>query len=80
MSVMLSHAETSESSNAESDERGWYVAYTQPKREQVAQSNLQLQGFEAYLSLFKTFKKSPDGMLPVWQPMPIGLLYWLRRT
>lgn len=69
MSVKLLHAETSESSNAEARERGWYVAYTQPKREEVAQSNLQLQGFEAYLSLYKTFKKLPDGLLPVWQPM-----------
>lgn len=69
MSVTLSRAETSESANAESGERGWYVAYTQPKREQVAQSNLQFQGFEVYLSRYKTFKKLPAGLLPVWEPM-----------
>lgn len=69
MSISLSHAEPFAPASAESDERGWYVAYTQPKREQIAQTNLQLQGFEAYLCLYKTFKQLPEGLAPVWQPM-----------
>lgn len=36
----------------------WYLAYTKPRQEQVALANLQSQGFEAYLPLYKTFKKS----------------------
>ena len=69
MSVKLSHSESFDSSATEAGERGWYVAYSQPKREQVAQSNLQLQGFEAYFSRYKTFKKLPAGLLPAWEPM-----------
>jgi transcriptional antiterminator RfaH len=69
MSVTLSRVETSASANTESGECGWYVAYTQPKREEIAEVNLQLQSFEVYLPRYKTFKKLPDGLLPVWQPM-----------
>lgn len=69
MSITLSRAETSASANTEPGERGWYVAYTQPKREEIAEVNLQLQSFEVYLPRYKTFKKLPDGLLPVWQPM-----------
>lgn len=50
-------------------ELNWYVAYTQPKREQVAVSNLQQQCFEAYLPLYKTFKKSPTGSSPMFESM-----------
>ena len=42
------------------DEQGlsrWYLAYTKPKQESVAQFNLEQQGFEVYLPLFKKFKK-----------------------
>lgn len=72
MNFKLPEAETSESSDAgcgECGELGWYVAYTQPKREQVAASNLEQQGFEAYLPQYKTFKKSPAGSFPVFEPM-----------
>ncbi|MGH8857619.1 MAG: transcription termination/antitermination protein NusG [Polaromonas sp.] len=47
----------------------WYVVYTQPKREQVALCNLEQQGFEAYLPQYKTFKKSPAGLLAAFEPM-----------
>ncbi len=47
----------------------WYVVYTQPKREQVALCNLEQQGFEAYLPQYKTFKKSPVGVLAAFEPM-----------
>jgi transcriptional antiterminator RfaH len=35
----------------------WYLAYTKPKQEHVAQVNLQQQAFETYLPLFKTLSK-----------------------
>ncbi|QAA94725.1 transcription termination/antitermination protein NusG [Pollutimonas thiosulfatoxidans] len=35
----------------------WHVAYTKPRQENVAKDNLERQGFEVYLPLFKTFKK-----------------------
>ena len=62
-------AETFESLTEQSEEHGWYVAYTQPKREQVATTNLAQQGFEAYLPQYKTFKKSPAGSVVVSEPM-----------
>lgn len=54
---------------AEVSALNWYVAYTQPKRERVAASNLEQQGFEAYLPLHKTFKKLSNGSLSVLLPM-----------
>ena len=36
----------------------WYVAYTQPKSEVLAAENLKRQGFDVYLPLYKTYKKS----------------------
>ena len=47
----------------------WYVAYTQPKREQVAADNLMRQGFEAYLPMYRTFKKSQREPLSGFGPM-----------
>jgi transcriptional antiterminator RfaH len=47
----------------------WYVAYTQPKREQVAADNLTQQGFEAYLPLYRTFQKSKRESLSGFEPM-----------
>lgn len=35
----------------------WYVAYTEARRENVALLNLERQGFEAYLPLYKVQKK-----------------------
>ncbi|MDB5844986.1 MAG: hypothetical protein JWP79_2296 [Polaromonas sp.] len=69
MHSALSRVEPFEPAMGESDEQGWYVAYTQPQREQLARVNLELQGFEAYLCQYKTFKKSPEGLIEVWQPM-----------
>ena len=69
MDIALSHAEQFEPVKGEPDEKGWYVAYTQPQREQLAQLNLATQGFEVYLCQYKTFKKSPDGLVAAWQPM-----------
>lgn len=47
----------------------WYVAYTRPRMEKLAADNLDLQGFDAYLPLNKTFKKSPQGLLVGSEPM-----------
>ena len=47
----------------------WYVAYTQPKREQLATTNLVQQGFETYLPLYRTLKKSLNGPLLHFAPM-----------
>jgi transcriptional antiterminator RfaH len=38
----------------------WYLAYTKPRLEEVAQVNLRQQSFEVYLPLYKKFKKSSD--------------------
>lgn len=47
----------------------WYVAYTKPRLETVAQFNLTQQGFEAYLPLFKKFKKTEQGPVALFEPM-----------
>jgi len=35
----------------------WYLAYTKPREERIAEANLQQQDFEVYLPLYKKFKK-----------------------
>ena len=47
----------------------WYLAYTKPRQETVAQFNLEQQGFEAYLPLFKKFKKNEQGPVAFFEPM-----------
>jgi transcriptional antiterminator RfaH len=51
----------------------WYLAYTKPRQEHVAQVNLQQQAFETYLPLFKTLsKKAAQTDVPtpeVFEPM-----------
>ena len=69
MPIALSLAEQSESVKTDFEEKGWYVAYTHPQREQFAQMNLLVQGFEVYLCQYKTFKKTIDGVVAAWQPM-----------
>jgi transcriptional antiterminator RfaH len=42
-------------------ESSWFLAYTKPRQEMVAQFNLEQQAFETYLPLFKTLRKAaPD--------------------
>ncbi len=69
MNVLLPRVESSELAENNSEEQGWYIAYTQPQREQLAQINLTIQGFEVYLCQYRAFKKSLDGLISVWQPM-----------
>jgi transcriptional antiterminator RfaH len=46
------------------NERGWYVAYTRPRQEYVAESNLSRQAFETYLPLYKKLKKARPAAAP----------------
>lgn len=43
--------------NSESSS-GWYIAYTKPRQEYVAEVNLNQQDFQTYLPLFKVFRKT----------------------
>jgi len=47
----------------------WLLAYTRPRLETVALLNLQQQGFDAYLPLYKRLKKSDAGMQVIFEPM-----------
>ena len=59
----------------------WYLAYTKPKQESVALFNLEQQSFEAYLPLFKKFKKTELGPVALFEPMfPRYILFRPRRT
>ena len=47
----------------------WYLAYTKPREEKLAELNLQQQAFEAYLPLYKKFKKTEQGPVALFEPM-----------
>lgn len=47
----------------------WFVAYTKPRQENMALQNLEQQSYEAYLPLYKKFKKTEQGSVPVFEPM-----------
>jgi transcriptional antiterminator RfaH len=47
----------------------WYLAYTKPRQEKMALVNLEQQAFEAYLPLYKKFKKTEQGPLALFEPM-----------
>jgi transcriptional antiterminator RfaH len=47
----------------------WYLAYTKPRQETVAQFNLEQQAFDVYLPLFKKFKTSETGAVAIFEPM-----------
>lgn len=50
-------------------ESRWYLAYTKPKMESVAEFNLAQQGFDVYLPLFKKFNKTEQGPVAIFEPM-----------
>ena len=56
-------------SEQEANSQDWYLAYTKPRQEEVARVNLEQQGFEVYLPLFKKFKKTEQGPVSVFEPM-----------
>jgi len=45
----------------------WYLAYTKPRQEHIAELNLRQQGFLTYLPLFKVLKRGAEA--PVNEPM-----------
>ena len=47
----------------------WYLAYTRPRLETVALQNLQQQGFDAYLPLYKCLKKTDADIKAIFVPM-----------
>ena len=47
----------------------WYLAYTKPRQEQIAQVNLEQQAFQAYMPLYKKFKKTEQGPVALFEPM-----------
>ncbi len=47
----------------------WYLAYTKPRQEAMAQVNLVQQAFDAYLPLYKKFKKTEQGPVALFEPM-----------
>ena len=47
----------------------WYLAYTKPRQEDIAKLNLDQQGFETYLPLYKKFKKTEQGPVSIFEPM-----------
>lgn len=47
----------------------WLVAYTKPRQESVALQQLEQQGYEAYLPLYKKFKKTENGPAAFFEPM-----------
>ena len=47
----------------------WHVAYTQPKREQLATDNLVRQGFDSYLPLYRKLQKYRPKSSSVVEPM-----------
>jgi transcriptional antiterminator RfaH len=47
----------------------WLVAYSKPRQELVALQNLEHQHFETYLPLYKKFKNTETGPVPVLEPM-----------
>ena len=47
----------------------WYLVYTKPKQENIAYLNLQQQGFQAYLPLYKNLKNTLASGLIGFEPM-----------
>lgn len=47
----------------------WYLAYTKPRQEEVARFNLEQQGFEFYLPLYRKIKRTEQGPVSVFEPM-----------
>ena len=50
-------------------ESSWFLAYTRPRLEAVALQNLQQQGFDAYLPLYKRLKKTDSNIEAIFEPM-----------
>jgi transcriptional antiterminator RfaH len=66
--MTFAHSDTLVSTENSTSDR-WYLAYTKPRQEQIAFSNLEQQAFEAYLPLYKKFKKTEQGPVALFEPM-----------
>lgn len=55
--------------NPTSAEILWFLAYTRPRLERVAQENMVQQGFETYLPFYKRLKNSDGAMVAASEPM-----------
>ncbi|PUE34241.1 transcription termination/antitermination protein NusG [Limnohabitans sp. Jir72] len=66
--MTLAHGDNLASTNKPTANR-WYLAYTKPRQEQIALTNLEQQAFEAYLPLYKKFKKTEQGPVALFEPM-----------
>ena len=47
----------------------WYVAYTRPRMESTALLNLERQGFNVYLPLYKSVRQLSAGWQPAFEPL-----------
>lgn len=47
----------------------WYLAYSRPRSEAVVLAQLQRQGYEAYLPLYKALRRAPGGMVEQRGPL-----------
>lgn len=47
----------------------WYLAYTRRRMESTAVVNLERQGFQSYLPLFKTLRRTTQGLQPSFEAM-----------
>ena len=57
-------------------EQGWYVAYTKPRQESVAECNLQRQSFETYLPWIFQARRKRGERKGIVEPMfPCYLFY-----
>ena len=66
--MTLAHSNNPASTETSTFNR-WYLAYTKPRQEQIALTNLAQQSFEAYLPLYKKFKKTEQGPVAQFEPM-----------
>lgn len=51
------------------DGRAWYLVYCKPRQEGVAKTNLERQGFRAYLPLARVARKRLGRRVPVLEPL-----------
>lgn len=51
------------------DGRAWYLVYCKPRQEAVAKTNLERQGFRAYLPLARVARKRLGRKMPVLEPL-----------
>ena len=58
-----------ETSESHCQDSAWFLAWTRPRLEIVAEQNLRKQNFDVYLPLYKNFKKTETGGHAVFEPM-----------